>query len=173
MFTPELESWIRRAIEEVSEGGIEAETDENGGLRVGFLVPLDEEGEEQSFWVTFTQNAPDYYGENPPVDVDIQQYLVISWWVPSDEFGTADLRSSAAFYSVLDSFNQEPGIKCRLDFEEGASQSDVFVVFEADVPIDTIDRAGIIVLAVDRLVEFVVNNFTVIRENVEIQIATT
>ena len=171
MFTPELESWIRKAITEVSEGGIDPETDDNGGLRVGLLVPVDDEGEEQSFWVTFTQNAPDYYGDNTPPDVDIQEYLVISWWVPSEEFGSADPRSNANVYSVLDSFNQEPGVKCRLDFDEESSESEVFVVFEADVPIDSIDRYGVVSLALDRLIEFVVNNFSVIRTNIEVRSA--
>jgi hypothetical protein len=171
MFTPELESWIRRAVEDVSDGGIDPEVDENGGIRVGFTVPIEEDGEESAFWVTFTQNAPDYYGDNPPPDVDIQQYLVISWWVPGEEFGIADLVSNAGVYSVLDSFNQEPGIKCRLDYEEDGSLSEVFVVVEADIPVSSIDRYGVVVLALDRIVEFIVNNFAIIRTNIEVQIA--
>ena len=168
MFTPELESWIRKAIEEVSEGSIDPEVDENGGLRVGFLVPVDEEGEEQSFWVTFTQNAPDYFGDNPPADLEIQQYLVISWWIPTEEFGSIDPRSDALIYRELDSFNQEPGVKCRIDLDDGGVQANDFIVFEADVPISSIDRYGVVVLAIDRLVEFVVNNFPVIRDQLEL-----
>lgn len=163
MFESLFESWIRQAITDVLEDGAEISSGADGALQTGLSLPIADEPESVDFWLTFTKNAPNYTAEGDAIDPDAPEYLVISLWIPGEDVLPPQATDHAGTFALLNAYNQEPGIKCRVDSDTFPGPRDAPVLVEVDLAFGSIAGPEPIANAIERLADFAINSLPAIR----------
>jgi hypothetical protein len=149
MLPDDITAMVRAACTEVADGASVEATEDGQGLQATFRLSFEEDdGGDQDFPVTFGVDAPDYEnGINP-------QYLVISWWIPSQGILMSDdPMKDVALLPALNELNSEPGIKCRLYLDDNREDRNDAIVVETDLPLRRIDQRTV-VQCLDRTLDF-------------------
>jgi hypothetical protein len=158
MFDETIETFVREAVGQALEDGAAIDVADDGSLETGLALMLAGDPEGLDLWLTFFINAPAYETDPTEADREEPEYLVISLWIPANEILPPDAPDQARALALLNTFNQEPGIKCRIDADTLPLPSDAPVVIESDLAVDSIISARPIVRAIERLADFATTN---------------